>query len=305
MASSSSTAWAEISEDMSRVAEVVGQSVVALEPKQAHASSGLIWQEGVVVTANHSAPSDELSVILPGGKSTVAHSKGRDPSTDLAIFTIEQQEGRALARGDASQLRIGQLVLALARTRRGNLTASSGIISGLMAAWRTWQGGQIDRFVRPDLTLYRGYSGGPLVNSKGEVMGINTAGLRRGTPITIPTSTVSRVVDELLAKGHIERPYLGVALQPVSLPEDMKTRLKIQSRYGLLLVHVESDGPAATAGLMLGDIVVEIGGSSLPETPDLRMILAGERVGNRVPVGIVRSGERKETSITLGDRFAR
>jgi S1-C subfamily serine protease len=174
-----------------------------------------------------------------------------------------------------------------------------------MEGWRTWQGGKIDRFIRPDLTLYRGYSGGPLVNARGEVVGINTSALRRGTPTTIPTSTVSRVVDELLAKGHIERPYLGVALQSVSLPEDMTTKLKIGSRRGLLLVHLESDGPAAAAGLMLGDIVVEIGGKSLPQTHHLRMILASERVGERIPVGIVRSGERKEISVALGDRFGR
>ncbi len=301
----SSSTWAKMSEDIAQVADAVGQSVVAVQPKQAHAASGILWQEGVIVTANHSTPSDELSVILPGGKSTVAHEKGRDPSTDLAIFSVENAEGTAVTRGDAGQLRVGHLVLALARTRRGNLTASSGIISGLMETWHTWQGGQIDRFVRPDLALYRGYSGGPLVNSKGEVVGINTTGLRRGTPITIPTSTVSRVVDELVAKGHVERPYLGVALQPVALPEDMRTKLNIGSHYGLLLVHVESNGPAAAAGLMFGDIVVEIGGKSLPRTHDIRIILGGERVGEQVPIGIVRSGERKETSVTLGDRFGR
>jgi len=301
----SSNTWAEISEDIAQVADAVGQSVVAVQPKQAHPASGVLWQEGVIVTANHSTPGDELSVLLPGGKSTVAREKGRDPSTDLAIFSIENGAGTAVARGDAGQLRVGHLVLALARTRRGNLTASSGILSGLMETWHTWQGGQIDRFVRPDLTLYRGYSGGPLVNAKGEVVGINTTGLRRGTPITIPTSTVSRVVDELLAKGHIARPYLGVALQPVALPEDLRTKLKIASRYGLLLVHVESSGPAAAAGLMLGDIVIEIGGKSLPHTHDLRIALGSERVGEQVPIAIVRSGERKETSVTLGDRFGR
>jgi serine protease Do len=266
----SSSRWAEMSEDIAQIADKVGQSVVAVQPGQTHAASAVIWQEGIIVTAHHSAPGDEVSVILPAGKSTVAHKKGRDPSTDLAIFSMEKGEGTAAPHGDASQLRVGHLVLALARTRRGNLTASSGIISGLMEAWHTWEGAQIDRFVR-----------------------------------TIPASTVSRVVDELLAKGHVERPYLGVALQPVSLPEDMKTKLNIGSHYGLLLVHVESNGPAATAGLMLGDIVVEIGGKSLPRTHDLRMVLANERVGERITVGIVRSGERRETWVTLGDRFGR
>ncbi|HLK32806.1 MAG TPA: trypsin-like peptidase domain-containing protein [Terriglobales bacterium] len=306
MASATRAVWAEFSEDLARVAESVGQSVVALQPADAHACSGVLWQKAVVVTANHSTRNDQLAVILPDGKSASARIKGRDPSTDLAIFTIEAEGEPAISpRGDAAALRVGHLVLALARTRRGNLTASSGIISGLMGAWQTWQGGQIDRFIRPDLTLYRGYSGGPLVNAKGEIVGINTAGLRRGTPITIPASTVSRVVEEVLAKGHVERPYLGVALQPVSLPEELRTRLSIGSRHGLLLVHVESDGPAAAAGLMLGDMVIEIGGKPIPHTYNLRALMATERVGERVALGIVRSNERKAISVTLGDRFGR
>jgi S1-C subfamily serine protease len=304
MTSASRAGWAEFSEDLARVAEAVGQAVVALQPKEAHAVSGVIWQKGVVVTANHGARGDELAVVLPGGKSVIARTKGRDPSTDLAIFSLEEDAGVAPA-GDAKQLRVGHLVLALARTRRGNLTASSGIISGVMEEWQTWQGGQIDRFIRPDLTLYRGYSGGPLVNAKGEVMGINTASLRRGTPITIPSSTVTRVVNELLAKGHVERPYLGVALQPVALPEELRTKLNLGGGHGLLVVHVESDGPAAAAGLMLGDIVVEIGGKSVAQTHNLRALLGREKVGERVPVGIVRSSEKKELPVTLGDRFAR
>ena len=297
--------WAEVSEDLARVAEEVGRAVVALQPAEAHTASGVIWQKGVVVASNHAARGDEVAVLLPGGKSAVARTKGRDPGTDLAIFSLEGEETGVATPGDAKQLHVGHLVLALARTRRGNLTASSGIISGLMEEWQTWQGGQIDRFIRPDLTLYRGYSGGPLVNARGEVVGINTAGLRRGTPITIPSSTVTRVVAELLAKGHVERPYLGVALQPVALPEEMRTKLNLGGRYGLLLAHVESDSPAAAAGLMLGDIVVEIGGKPIAQRHDLRWLLGKEKVGERVPVGIVRSGEKKEVSVTLGDRFGR
>jgi S1-C subfamily serine protease len=305
MASASSTGWAEVSEDLARVAEEAGRAVVALQPKEAHAASGVIWQKGVVVAANHAARGDELEVILPGGKSVVARAKGRDPGTDLAIFSLEEDEGSPAPAGDAGQLRVGHLVLALARTRRGNLTASAGIISGLMGEWQTWQGGQIDRFIRPDLTLYRGYSGGPLVNAQGEVLGLNTAGLRRGTPVTIPSSTVTRVVNELLAKGHVERPYLGVALQPVELPKEMKAKLNLDIGYGLLLVHLESDGPAAAAGLMLGDIVIEIAGKPVSRTHHLRALLGKKRAGERVPLGIVRSGEKKETPVTLGDRFVR
>lgn len=302
MASPTQSLWAQFSEDLARVTEAAGQSVVALQPQSEHASSGVLWQQGVIVSANHSARHDELTVLLAGGRSASAHVKGRDRSTDLAIFTMETQDGAPAFRGGAGELRVGNFVLALARTRRGNLTASSGIISGLMGAWDTWEGGHIDRFIRPDLTLYRGYSGGPLVNAKGEVVGINTSGLRRGTPVTIPASTVTRVVDELLAKGHIARPFLGVALQPVPLPENLIAKLNVQSRYGFLIVHLDNDGPANRAGLMLGDIIIEIGGKPVAQLPLLHGILGNQKVGNSVELGIVRSSEKKNVSVTLGDR---
>lgn len=292
----------ELSEDLARLAEVCGQCVVTLQPKDAHAVSGVAWQQKLVVTVNHAVRAEEVTVLFGEGKSAVAHLKGRDPSTDLAIFTLETDEATYAARGDAGQLRIGNFVLALARTRRGNLTASSGIISGVMGPWETWQGGQIDRFVRPDITLYRGYSGGPLVNARGEVVGINTSGIRRGTPVLIPTSTVTRVVDELVAKGHIARPYLGIALQPVPLPEDLVAKLNLTARYGLLIIHVENHSPASRDGLMLGDIVIEIAGQTIAPVATGHHLVTNHQVGESVAVGIVRSGEQRQILVTLGDR---
>lgn len=295
--------WADFSDELALVTEAAGQFVVALQANETHATSGVMWQQGVVVTANHSAPQDAVTALLPGGKSAGARIKGRDPSTDLAIFTIESKDEPPAVRGDAGLLRVGHFVLALARTRRGNLTASSGIISGLMDGWQTWRGGHIDRFIRPDITLYRGYSGGPLVNTKGEVVGMNTTGLRRGAPIAVPTSTVTRVVDELLAKGHIAQPYLGVALQAVSLPDDIIAKLKSEAHHGLLIVHLQNKGPAARAGLMLGDIVTEIAGKPIARLARLHGIFSEQRVGDSVTLSLVRSGEPKQISVTLGDRF--
>ena len=298
----SAATWSQFSDEVARVSEKVGESVVALHSNHGHAASGTLWQQGVIVTANHSARHDELRVLLPGGAFGSARVKGRDPSTDLAICTTEAQEGAPAARGDAEELRVGNFVLALGRTRRGNLTASSGIISGLMGAWDTWEGGRIDRFIRPDLTLYRGYSGGPLVNAKGAIVGINTSGLRRGATVTIPTSTVTRVVAELLAKGHIARPHLGVALQPVAWPETLATKVNTKSRFGLVLVHLVNDGPASRAGLMLGDIIIEMAGKTLAQAPRLRGMLHNYKVGESVTLGIIRSGGKKNVSVTLGDR---
>ncbi len=299
-----STVWTQVSEEQAHASEEAGQSVVALQGTAGHVVSGVIWRQGLVVTANHSVKQDEVTVILPGAQTTPGQVKGRDPSTDLAIIKMESDQQPAVV-GDAGQLRVGHLVLALARTRRGNLTASSGIVSGLMGSWQTWQGGQIDRFIRPDLTLYRGYSGGPLINPNAEVLGINTAELRRGTPITIPTITVTRVVDELLAKGHIARPFLGAAVQPVRLPFDLATKLKIEGPYGLLVAHLEEDGPASSGGLMLGDIIIEVAHKPIGEYPRIHGLLANHRVGDSLPLAVVRAGSQREISVTLGDRFGK
>jgi S1-C subfamily serine protease len=194
------------------------------------------------------------------------------------------------------------LVIAVARSRRGNLVASSGILSGVMGAWRTWHGAEIDRFIRPDLTMYPGFSGSALIDASGLMLGINTTGLRRGTCITIPPVTLHRVVDELLAKGRIARPYLGLAMQPVVVPESLRSKLNLTSEPGLLVVHVDPNGPAEQAGLVVGDIVVGFGGSTLKELWDFRLQLSTRHIGEKVDVSIIRGGARSSVIVSIGER---
>jgi S1-C subfamily serine protease len=153
------------------------------------------------------------------GKTVKASVAGRDPSTDLAILKLPEGTSLALpAFGDAS-VKLGHFALALGRSRSSTLVASAGIVGGLSGEWQPRRGGRVDQHIRLDLELYPGFSGGPLVNAQGKVVGINTRGLARGRGVTIPNATVNRVVDELLEKGHIARPYLGLAMQPVAVPE--------------------------------------------------------------------------------------
>jgi len=216
--------WAALSNQLAEASTEVGKSVVAVHGRR-HPSSGILWTNDSVVTANHALRRDEdISIVIAPGQSTAARVVGRDPGTDLAVLRLQQPAQGGPARwGHASKLRVGELVLALARTWRGNIVASSGVISGLMGRWRTWRSGELDQFIRPDLTLYPGFSGGPLVNARGEVVGLNTAGLHR-SGITVPAATVARVAAELLEKGRIEKPYLGLAMQPVALPESAGVR---------------------------------------------------------------------------------
>jgi S1-C subfamily serine protease len=204
-----------------------------------------------------------------------------------------------------SNLRIGELVLALARTRRGNIVASSGIISGLMQGpWRTWSGGDLDQFVRPDLTMYPGFSGGPLLNSQGEFVGINTTGLHR-SGITIPASTVTRVTGELLEKGRVERPYLGLAMQSVTLPESLRTKLNLISGEGLLVVHVEIGSPAEKAGVLLGDALVDLEGKAIADTDDVQEVLRSKQIGREVEAVFIRGGAPFKAKLRLEARPVR
>ena len=294
--------WATLSNQLAEAAAAAGKSVVAVHGRR-HPSSGILWSADSVVTADHALRRDEeISVVTAPGKSTSARVVGRDHSTDLAVLRLQQAIEAPPARwADTSELRIGELVLALGRSWRGNVVASSGIISGLMGPWRTWRGGELDQFIRPDLTMYPGFSGGPLVNAQGEILGLNTAGLHR-SGITVPAATVSRVAAELLEKGRIERPYLGLAMQAVSLPESLRAKLNLKASDGLLVAHVEPASPAEKAGVFLGDVLIEIEGQAVADTDVVQEILRSQKPGNSITVKFARGGALVTTTLTLAAR---
>jgi len=283
--------WAALSDQLAEVSATVGQSVVAIHGSR-HASSGIVFNKETVITASHALRRDEdIKVVISPETSVSARVAGRDPSTDLALLRLQQPVTASAPRwGDTSKLRVGELVLALARSWRGNIVASSGILSGLInGGWRTWRGGEIGQFIRPDLVLYRGFSGGPLVNSAGEILGLNTAGLHN-SGITVPASTVARVATELLEKGHIERPYLGLGMHAVPLQESLRAKLNLKNSAGLLVVHVEPDGPADQAGFLLGDVLLELEGKPVTDTREVQDALRSTKVGSTVQTGVVRAG---------------
>jgi len=302
MASASN--WSKLSEEIAEAVERAGKSVVAVQSRHRHASSGVVWQSDVVVTSDHTTRRDgELAVVLEGGKSVAATVAGRDPTTDIAVLRLAAASNLSNAVfAETADIRVGRIVAAVARSQRGNLLASSGILSGVMGAWRTWHGGEIDRFIRPDLTMYPGFSGGALIDSSGQLLGINTTGLRRGSCITIPPETLKRVVDELLAKGHIARPYLGLAMQPVQIPESLQSKQNLTNQTGLLIVHVEPNGPAEQAGLLVGDIIAGFGGGAPEELFEIRQVLHGKRIGDKFDVSILRGGARTRVVVSVGER---
>jgi len=293
-----------LSNEFAAAADRIGPSVVAVDARRRITSSGIQWHKGVIVTASHGIHRDEgLNVLVGPGKSIPATLAGRDPSTDLAILKLSNDHALPLPDlAETSNLKLANLVLAFGRSWRGHLVASAGIVGGLSGEWRTWRGGRVDQHIRLDLELYPGFSGGPLVNAQGKILGLNTGGTARGRAVTIPASTVNRVVDELLEKGHIARPYLGLAMQPVALPEGLRSKLRSGATTGLLVAHVEQAGPADNAGILLGDILVELRGQPLEGTENVQQVLASARVGDRVPLVLLRGGSPLVLTITLGDR---
>jgi len=292
-----------ISSEFASAAEKVGSSVVAVHARRWMPTSGIEWKKGVVVTVHHGVQRDEdIKVLLGGGRAVSAKLAGRDPSTDIAVLRIEEGSSSTPQLGDSTSLKLGHLVLALGRTRRGDLVASSGIIGGISGEWRNRHGGQLDQHIRLDLALYPGFSGGPLLNARGEVVGINTRGLAHGRAVTLPVATVNRVVEELLEKGRIARPYLGIAMQRVEMPNNMRSKLATETRVGLLVVHVENGGPAEKAGVLLGDVVFEVSGKPVEHVDAIQDSLATAAIGDVLRVRVVRAGEIKPLSITLGER---
>jgi len=292
-----------ISSEFASATDKVGSSVVAVHARRWMPTSGIEWKKGVVVTVHHGVQRDEdINVLLSSGRAVSAKLAGRDPSTDIAVLRIEEGSSSAPQLGDSTSLRLGHLVLALGRTRRGDLVASSGIIGGISGEWRNRRGGQLDQHIRLDLALYPGFSGGPLLNARGEVVGINTQGLAHGRAVTVPVATVNRVVEELLKKGHIARPYLGIAMQPVEVPENMRSKLPADTRVGLLVMHVDNGAPAENAGVLLGDVLFEVGGKTVEHVDAIQDSLAIAKIGDVLQIRVIRAGEIKPVSITLGER---
>jgi S1-C subfamily serine protease len=310
MANSSATASTllALSNDLADAVARAGQAVVAVNARPRIPSSGVHWRQGVIVTAEHTVQRDEeITLTLSDGQTVKAELVGRDSSTDLAVLKLSGANGANLPVaeiGDATDLKIGHLALAVGRPGERGLSASLGVVSALSGSWRTWGGSRIDQFIRLDLALYPGFSGGALVDARGRVAGIITSGPRNSV-LAIPTATVNRVVEQLLARGRITRGFLGLGMQPVRLPDALKQSLKLEGHGGVIVVDVKPGGPADRAGALIGDVLVELDGRAISEPGDVQAALDPEQVGKTVKSKFVRAGARIELSIVVGERPAR
>jgi S1-C subfamily serine protease len=293
----------QLSEALAATVEAISPGVVRVDARRRFPATGVVWSaDGVIVTTHHVVEEEEaIRVGLPDGATATATLVGRDPTTDVAVL-------RAQASGltppvwlepDLQDLRVGHLVLALGRPGR-TVQATLGVVSALGAGWRTPAGGQVDRYVQTDVMMYPGFSGGPLGNAAGGVVGLNTSALLRGVSLTIPVGTLRRVVEMLLAHGRVRRGYLGVSTQPVRLPAALAQQLGQET--GLLLSTVEAGSPAEQGGLLLGDTLVALEDTPLRQRDDLLTLLGPERIGTAVAIRLVRSGQVQELRVVIGER---
>ncbi len=292
-----------LSEALGQTVETAGASVVQVDARRRLPASGIVWSaDGVIVTAHHVVQRDEnITVGLPNGESAAAKLVGRDPTTDLAVLRAETKNLTAptWAEFDGQGVKVGHLVLALGRPGQ-TVQATLGIISALGDSWRTPAGGRLDHYLQTDVVMYPGFSGGPLVDAAGHVLGLNTSALLRGVSLAVPASTLGQVVGTLLAHGKVRRGYLGVSTQAVRLPDALNKQLNQET--GLLLIAVESDSPAEQGGLLLGDTIISLDNVTVRHHDDLLTLLSPDRVDSTVPVKVVRGGQIQEVKVRIGER---
>jgi S1-C subfamily serine protease len=302
MSSNANEMWEALSKHAGTLAEQTGKAVVAVDAGGRVAASGVHWKPGVIVTASHLVRrAAEVNIVLPDGNTVRGTVAGRDSTTDLAAVRLDSAATHATLPL-ASAVKVGELVLAVARSGGGELSASAGIVARIGGPWHSWRGGQIDRLLRPDVRLYPGQSGSALVNGRGELLGINSSVLARESVITLPTETVDRVTNELLERGHIMQPYLGIAMQEVQLPQEWRSSADPGQEHGLLVMHVATDAPAKQAGITLGDVIISADTRPVQDARQLHQLLMKKRAGEALKLRVLRSGNAIETEVRLGDR---
>jgi S1-C subfamily serine protease len=299
------SALVSLSDDIATAVAQASGAVVAVDARRRSTSSGVHWREGIVVTADHTVKRDaEIELTLPDGRCVPAELVGRDPGVDLTVLRFEGAGLRTADFAPPDDLAVGQIAIAIARSDDDGVAATMGVISALGGPWRTWQGGRVERLIRPDLTLYSGFSGGPLVDGRGRIIGINTSGLSRQTALTLPAATVDRTVHSLLTRGGTARGYLGVGMQQVRIPEDVRQKLKIENEEAVIILSVEPDGPASSAGLMLGDVLIALDGSAITDVHDVLAYLSDNAAGRKAKASLIRAGRVVEVEIAIGERPA-
>jgi S1-C subfamily serine protease len=291
-----------LSDSLIEAVEKAGESTVVVHGRHRMPASGIVYAAELILTADHVVERDEdISVTLANGTNVTASIAGRDPGNDLALLRLEKAS-LTPAEKASQDAKVGQLVIALGRPGSEGIEASMGIVSAIGGPVRTGRGGLLERYLRTDAVPFPGFSGGPLIDTEGRVVGLNTSGLAHGAAITIPAFLAWSDADNLAKYGYIKRGYLGIRSQQVELAADLRKVLNREQEAGLLLVSVEQGSPAEAGGLMVGDILVAIEGQPIADHDELMVHLSGESVGKPLSIQLLRGGQPVNLSVTVGER---
>jgi S1-C subfamily serine protease len=294
---------ADFSNQLADAVQTAAGYTVRVQARRGPPASGIAIAADRILTADHVVdPSreDQIRIGLPDKTEISGSVVGRDPATDVAILKITGGELKPASPAQAEP-RTGALALVVARPG-AEPQASLGLITGLSGPTRTRRGGMLERFIQVDAVMYPGFSGGPLVDTSGNVLGMVTSGLGFGGPsIAIPWSLVTQLAETIGQHGKVPRGYLGIGSQPIALSAAAKDLASGQER-GLLVVQVAEGGPAASAGFLQGDILVRLDGNAVTNADDLQSLLTPNRVGSQVTASVVRGGELKDVGVTVGTR---
>ncbi len=295
---------ASLSNDLAAAVEQAAQSVVTVFGRQRMPATGIVWTEnGLIVSANHVVERDEdIHVDTPDGQHLSTSVVGRDPNSDLVLLKLEGAELTPAVRA-SREPKVGQLVLAVGRPGKSGPMASLGVI-GLIGGkgGRDQRRNQLGNFLKTDAAMLPGFSGGPLVDAWGEILGLNSSTLGRGSGFTLPNATIEKVVASLQQHGKVRRGFLGVSAQAVAVNDQLAESLGLESRKALVIVGLESGGPAEQQGLFIGDIIVRVGDTAVGSVDQLMEQLSGDVVGQSVDIAVIRGGELTSKSIVAGER---
>jgi S1-C subfamily serine protease len=335
--SNSPSLMAQFSEDLANAVEQAGRSVYTVHGGRRAPGTGIAWPGGYVVTADHILHPDvffyrsaqpprrppgggrrftiklpepekpeepeQFTVTRPDGQNETATLVGHDAATDIAVLKLAHGPTAPAAEfAPSGSLRPGNLVLALGRAGGTGVSSSFGAVTAIGDRWWTGRGGVIEWYIRASVTMYPGFSGCPLVDVHGRVVGLNSSLLGRGEHLAIPVTSVDAIVKKLVTGEQVKRAYLGISSQPTHVPPAVLEKAGLQSQGALMIMWVEPGSPAEQGGLIMGDLLVAIDGRPVSNPRDLLETLTPDRVGKPVPMLVLRGGARREVTVTPGER---
>ena len=285
--------------------EQVGPAVVRVEGRRGGGSGVVFTPDGFVLTNNHVVRNDpDLHVTLSAGRVLRADVVGRDVDTDLAVLRIDAADLAWARLGDSTRVRVGQVAIAIGNPFGFHHSVTSGVISAVGRSLRAQSGRLMDDVIQTDASLNPGNSGGPLVTTAGDVVGINTAMIlpAHGICFAIASNTARFVASRLMRDGRIRRSYIGVAGQQVPLPRAVAREHGVAATAGVAIASIEADSPAASAGLRAGDIVIAFDTQVVRGIDDLHRLLTEDAIGRRASITVLRGGARKQVTVIPSER---